>query len=204
MSWTNFFNRIVVINLPHRTDRLLNVTKQMDEYNIPFEIVDGQKSELGGAEGLKLSVEAIFEHQIQNNLENVLIFEDDVLFLENPNPVMDKVVKQLPPNYHILYLGCQPTCGFHYRHSANLLQLDGAFSTHAWAVSLQGAKEILAAGFYAPIDNCVVATVQKQQLCYATNPILATQAEGYSDIGNMNISWRPFIEQKFNQKLAEI
>lgn len=202
--WTDFFDRIVVINLPKRLDRLLEVTEEMEKYGIDFELVDGITSELGGAEGLRLTVEKIFKESIEKGHRNILIFEDDTLFLCDPTNTMELVVKELPENYDICYLSAQATCGFHYRQSASLLQLDGAFATHSWAVSLQAMKDILAIGMDAPIDNFLVRELQNRQRCYITYPILTTQREGYSNIGCAYISWRPFLEGRYDQKLAEM
>lgn len=204
MSWTSFFDRIVVINLPSRLDRLLEVTEEMEKYDIPFELVDGMTSELGGAEGLKLTVEKIFKESIEKGHKHILIFEDDVEFKENPNSFMGEVIKQLPENYDIVFLGCQCTKGMNYRFSANLLQLDGAFATHAAFYSLQGMKEIIAHGIEAPIDNFYVREIETLQRCYVTFPLLATQRSGVSSIGGQYIEWDLFITPRYYQKLAEM
>lgn len=206
MSWTNFFDKIYVINLPKRTDRLLEITEEMVKYGIEFDLIDGIQHEKG-AEGLRLTVENLLVDAIENGYKNILIFEDDCMFIEPKEVVddtMNRVVNELPENYHICYLSAQPTNGFHYRHSSSLLQLDSAFATHSWALSLQGMKEIISTGLYAPIDNCLVATIQTQQRCYITFPILTTQRPGISDIGGTFIDWNVFLVGRYNQKLAEM
>ena len=199
--WTDFFDKIYCINLPKRVDRLILFCEEMDKYNINFEIVNGIEHEKG-AEGLRQVVENIFNEAVEKNYENILIFEDDCYFLCDPNPIMEQAVKELPEYYHILYLGGQASDGFKRRHSATLLQLDKCFATHAWALSIQGIKEILAAGLKAPIDNSVVDTIQNQQRCFITYPLLSSQREGYSDICMNDINWNPFIIDRYNQKLA--
>jgi GR25 family glycosyltransferase involved in LPS biosynthesis len=206
MSWTNFFTKIFVINLPERTDRLLEVAEELYKWKIPYELVNAIKHE-SGAEGLRMTVEKIFREAIANEWESVLIFEDDAMFVDscgNPNDTMNEVVKQLPLNWDILYLGAQCTTGFKLRKSANLLLVENAFATHAWAISLHGMKEILMAGLEAPIDNCIVAKIQSHGTTYITYPLLATQRPGMSDIGNTYINWQPFIENRYYQKLGEL
>jgi GR25 family glycosyltransferase involved in LPS biosynthesis len=137
MSWTNFFTKIFVINLPERTDRLLEVAEELYKWEIPYELVNAIRHE-SGAEGLRMTVEKIFREAIANEWESVLIFEDDAMFVDscgNPNDTMNEVVKQLPLNWDILYLGAQCTTGFKLRKSANLLLVENAFATHAWAIS---------------------------------------------------------------------
>ena len=82
--------------------------------------------------------------------------------------------------------------------------LRGAFASHGAAYSLQGMKEILAAGLKAPIDNFYVTDIEIMNNCYAVRPLLASQRCGFSDIGGTNIDWNPFIVDRFNQKLQEI
>jgi GR25 family glycosyltransferase involved in LPS biosynthesis len=176
----------------------------MDKYGIDFELVDGMTSEIGGAEGLRLTVEKIFKESIEKKHSHILVFEDDVVFNENPNSFMGEVIKQLPDNYWITYLGAQCTRGFKRRYSANLLQLDGAFATHAWMISLQGMKEIIGLGLEAPIDNFIVDKIQPAQNCYITFPLLATQRAGISSIGGQFIEWDFFITPRYYQKLAEM
>lgn len=206
MAWIDFFTKIFVINLPERTDRLLDIAGELDKWDIPYELVNAIKHEKG-AEGLRLTVQGIFEKAVENKWDSVLIFEDDAMFVEscgNPNETMEKVVKQLPEAWHILLLGAQVTGGFRARTSPNLLRVEKAFATHAWALSLQGMKEILIQGLYAPIDNCIVEKIQPMQQTYITYPLLCTQKEGMSDIGGQFIDWRPFIENRYYQKLGEI
>lgn len=203
--WTNFFDKILVINLPSRTDRLLQIAEELYKWGIPYELVNATPHE-DGAEGLRITVEKIFRDAIAKNLSSVLIFEDDAMFVEscgNPNETMEQVVKQLPPTWQLLYLGAQCTNGFKAKPSNNLLLLDMAFATHAWAISLDGMKEILAAGLEAPIDNSIVKTIQPKGNTYITYPLLCTQRPGYSDIGRTEINWQPFIEQRYYQKFSE-
>jgi GR25 family glycosyltransferase involved in LPS biosynthesis len=191
--------------LPSRTDRLLQIAEELYKWGIPYELVNATPHE-DGAEGLRITVEKIFRDAIAANLKSVLIFEDDAMFVDscgNPNDTMEQVVKQLPPTWQLLYLGAQCTNGFKAKPSNNLLLLDMAFATHAWAISLDGMREILAAGLEAPIDNSVVKTVQPKGNTYITYPLLCTQRPGYSDIGRTEINWQPFIEQRYYQKFSE-
>lgn len=206
MSWTDFFTKIFVINLPERTDRLLDIAEQLYKWNIPYELVNAVKHE-NGAEGLRITVESIFREAVKQEWESILIFEDDAIFVDsggNPNEVMEKVVEQLPKTWDILYLGAQCTTGFKMRVSPNLLLVENAYATHAWALSLHGIKEVLMSVLEAPIDNSVVNKIQPQGNTYITYPLLCSQRAGVSDIGNTYIDWNPFIEHRYYQKIAEL
>lgn len=199
--WTDFFDEIVCINILSRTDRLFEVTEELCKYSIPFQRVSGIEKE-NGADGLKETLELILKDAVDRKLSSILIFEDDVLFKTDPNPVMEQAVKELPHDWHILFLGGQAAAGFHYRHSSSLFQLDTCYATHAFAISNQGMKEVLSHGLYAPIDNCMVDTIQKLQKCYITYPLLATQRAGFSSIGQAWIDWDIFISKKYNDAIS--
>jgi GR25 family glycosyltransferase involved in LPS biosynthesis len=201
--WTEYFDEVVVLNLDKRVDRLLETAEELEKYNIPYKRIAAIEHE-NGAEGLKITLENILKDAVERKLSNILIFEDDVLFKENPTHTMEQVIKQTPEGWHIIYLGGQVSAGFHYKHSPNLFQLDTCYATHAWAISLEGMKQILSYGLYAPIDNCLVDGVQKMQKCYITYPLLATQRAGMSNIGGQFIDWDRFITPKYNEKLSQL
>lgn len=204
MSWTSFFDKIVVINLPTRNDRLVATMGELDKHNIPFDLVEATSHE-NGAMGLQITMINLFKDCIEKGYKNILVFEDDVEFLnEDVNGTMDKVVEQLPDNYHIIYLGCQPTHGYPRFYSDNLLPVTGAFATHACGYSLSAMKSLVALDMQPPIDNFIVRVLQPEGKCYQTYPFLATQREGFSDIGKAEISWKPFLEVRHKQKIAEM
>jgi len=204
MSWTNYFDKIYVFNLRKRIDRLLDITEELEQFDIPFNLVTSIEDD-NGAEGLRLTLENILKESIELGHEAILIFEDDCKFVVDKltlDNTMEGAIKQLPEYWQILYLGGQCVEGFDRRQDANLLQVQKCYSTHAWAISLQGMKEILSLGLYAPIDNCLTDKIQKLQKTYITYPFLATQREGYSDIAKNDINWQPFLEPRYKQKLA--
>jgi len=203
-KWTEFFDCIYLVNLTKRVDRLLEATEQLEKYNIPFKRVSAIEKD-NGAEGLRDTMLLIFNEAIEQKYENILVFEDDVLFLdEDVNGVMDKVVEQLPKDYRLLFLGAQYSNGFTHFQSPNLLPVTKAFATHATCYSVLAIKEILSLGMHYPIDNWMVTDIQTRGRCYGTYPLLATQRAGYSDIAKNDISWRAFIDGRYMQKIAEL
>lgn len=204
--WRNFVDKIYVVNLLKRTDRLLQITEDFEKYEIPFERFQAIENDRG-AEGLRDTMKLLFESCVEKGYRNVLVFEDDADFVIEKfwfHDTMDKVAIQLPDNYHICFLGCQLTVTPSHFHSPNLISAQKMFSTHAAIYSLQGMKEILSRDFDFPIDNYYVAEIQPMGHCYCTYPLLCSQREGYSDIGHNFISWKPFIEHRFEQKVSEI
>jgi len=203
-KWTEFFDCIYLINLAKRTDRLLEAAEQLEKFDIPYKRVCAIERD-NGAEGLRDTMIQIFTEALEQGYKNILVFEDDVLFLEEDlNYIMDKVVVQLPEDYRILLLGAQYSNGFTHFHSPNLLPVIGAFATHAAGYSALAMREIVDLNLGFPIDNWMVNEIQPRGGTYGTYPLLATQREGYSDIGKNEISWRPFIDGRYTQKIHEL
>lgn len=207
LTWTNFFQKVYLVNLSHRVDRLLASTELLEQYQIPYTRVSAIHDKEQGARGLRDTMLLIFKEAQENNYDNILVLEDDISFvLEKPlvDDVMNSAVEQLPPNYYLLYLGGQPTAGFKGFYSNNLLPANQFFATHAVAYSKRGIKEIMSREMGYPIDNWMVTNIQTQGYCYCTNPMLASQRPDVSDIGGQFIDWRPFMDTRFNQKLNEL
>lgn len=206
MNWKDFIDKIYLVNLADREDRLLESAKLLSDYDIPYDVFPAIK-DTQGARGLRDTMLAIFDEALTKNYENILVFEDDVKLIEDKitfHDTLDKAVKQLPENYHLFYLGGQPTVGYSHWHSPNLLPALKYFATQSVVYSKQGIKEIIANDFDFPIDNFLVDKIQIYGRCYAVHPILCSQRAGFSDIGGTQMDWGPFIEPRHNQKVAEI
>ena len=204
--WKKFFSQIYLLNLEKRVDRLLKCCEIFEQYNIPYKRISAIEKE-NGAEGLKDTMMIVFEDAIKNNYQNILVFEDDVKFVESVelfNETMNKVIEQIPSNYHTCFLGCQATAGFPNWYSTNLLPLNKGFATHSVMYSLQGINEIMVRGMGYPIDNWMVDEIQTLGHSYCVFPLLCTQYEGDSDIGKTWINWDVFITQRYNQKINEL
>jgi GR25 family glycosyltransferase involved in LPS biosynthesis len=204
MGWTKFFDRIVLINLPTRNDRLVKSLNELDAYKIPFELFEAIKLE-NGAEGLRDTMLKLFKECIDNNVQNLLVFEDDIDIIDpSINEVMNEVIKQLPSNYDLLYLGVQPSKGFTNFYSKNLLPIYGGYGTHAVGYSLNAMKFCVYCSMGYPIDNWMVDELQIRGNSYCTYPMLCSQKEDVSDIGGLWISWKPFLEKKYNQEVNKL
>lgn len=205
MNWISKIDEIVVLNLPEREDRLIQFTAMMEEYKIPFRRIEAIKKD-NGAEGLRDSMVKLFTEALSKRHKNILVFEDDCLFVEEVetfHDTMNKAIDNLPELWVMCFLGCQVTGKFIHRHHPNILSASKVFSTHAVLYSERGMKECLSQGFSYPIDNYYVDKIEPLRASYVVWPLLATQREGYSDICKNDISWIPFINGSYNQKYAE-
>lgn len=203
--WINFFSKIYLVNLAKRRDRLFETAEHLEEYGIPFSLFTAIEKP-DGAEGLRDTMNLIFDEAIANNYPNILVLEDDCEFVKEKywvDETMNNVIEQLPENYLLCFLGCQITGDINGYHSPNLISANKVFSTHAVMYSLQGIKEIISHGFGYPIDNYYVDKIEPMRRNYCVYPLLASQRAGVSDIGRSFIDWNPFIISRYEQRVIE-
>lgn len=199
--WTKYFNRIFVINLPENPDRLARCQTIMRVQGIKFEVFRGIKRE-DGAQGILETYLKIWEQA--RDLDRILIFEDDVKFLINPNLVMDRCVSQLKKiDWDLFYMGPNTHQPFTEFKTPNLLPLTEGYGLHATAFSRAGIKKILELGMTKPVDVSLAAKIQTLGNCYACYPLIATQENGYSDIQKKEMD-QGYIEQRFYQHVKHL
>jgi GR25 family glycosyltransferase involved in LPS biosynthesis len=103
MRINEYFDKVVVINLDKRTDRLEKISKQLDELGIVFE----RFSAIDGT-GKDPITAGTMSHQkvLEANPETkMLILEDDALFVDDFNEKFSEVIQHLPSTTDIFYLG---------------------------------------------------------------------------------------------------
>lgn len=206
MSWKAFIDKVYVVNLQKREDRLLETAKLLEDYEIPYTVFPAIEDREQGARGLRDTMLLIFKDALENNYDNVLVFEDDVDILVSKIEFYDtlnNVVGQIPENYIMCFLGCQITGSVTHFVGSNVLAAQKMFATHAVIYSSQGMKEIIANNFDYPIDNYYVEHIEPMARSFCVFPLLCSQVAGFSDIGGNEISWKPFIEGRYHQKIAE-
>ena len=105
MKINEFFDKVVVVNLDRRTDRMEKLVPQLKELGIKYErfsAVDAKQLNIDPiVAGLKSHLQVI-----KSNLgKKVLVLEDDAYFVEGFNEKFDKVIQTLPEDWDIFYLG---------------------------------------------------------------------------------------------------
>lgn len=204
--WTDSIDKIFLINLAKRTDRLLQSIEQLNKFNIKYERVEAIEMK-DGAEGLRLTMLGIFEKAIENNWQNILVFEDDMDILEPDfNEIMDQIVQQFPPGFDMILLGgqlCKLPEGFYWTH---LLKVKGAYATHAVIYSLSCIKEIMRLGMESPIDNWLVSHLQVRNLTFMAFPMLISQIVSKSDIYSdcESMDWKEHLEIKYYKRIEQM
>jgi GR25 family glycosyltransferase involved in LPS biosynthesis len=105
MKVNDYFDKVIVINLDRRTDRMEKLAPQLEKLDIQykrFSAVDGKKLDLDPiVAGLRSHLQVM--KQIAG--QKVLILEDDAQFVEDFNEKFEKVMQTLPEDWDIFYLG---------------------------------------------------------------------------------------------------
>lgn len=199
----DYFEKIFLINLDKRTDRWESAQKELDKVGIldrtkRFSAIEDTTN---GAIGCAGSHITIIKTAKLGGWKTVLILEDDVCFLDNTLEVLDKVVKDLKryDYWEMLYLGLNPLRKMS-SISPNLLKVNGAYTTHAYAVSSRFYETILAKPV-VPIDVHYSRLHVRHKNIFAVNPMIASQSNSHSDIENAILNNGPHIESRFKQFL---
>ena len=132
----------------------------------------------GGYKGFNMSV-----HGALKDESELLLLEDDCLFTGTINDLL-AAKAQLPNDWDLLYLGANIKAPMN-RYSERLNYLTDAWTSHAILYSNKGAdwcfKNFDPKGELI-YDEWLRAVVQKMLKVFITNPMLALQAPGFSDI----------------------
>ena len=180
-KFNEVFEKVVVINLARRGDRLANITKQLNAHKIEFErfeAIDGQELGITGFAACAMSHRAVIEKY--KDCQNLFIFEDDAELKPNFAFLWDKFIVNLPDDWQMIYLGCNRIESNPIADGvAELLQ---GLSTHAY-----GAKQAI-------FDNLIQLSQANQPIdlsymqmqvsvpTYMAFPTMVGQMPGFSNI----------------------
>lgn len=195
------FDRVVLINLKRRPDRLEAFRARQKEagWELPeptvFEAVDGSKVGVptyfqsgGGAWGCCRSHVRVCEQAVMDGVESLLVFEDDVTWKADEGgrsawEQLRRFMAAVPADWEQLMLGGQHLQPALPTPAPGVVRCTNCQRTHAYAVRGKAIKDLL--GLWYPanrhIDH-VMGPWQKDRKVYAPERFVFGQAEGKSDI----------------------
>jgi len=215
----DFFDKIYVINLRRRPDRLEHITKEFNKIKTEFtlvEAVDGSairtNTTVGngwnykGVTGCAYSHKKVFLDALKNNFKKILVVEDDNVFSENFNKDFNFFYKQVPKNWDMLYFG-----GNHQVKNksinVNVEKISHTLTTNCYGIDTQHLPFLLShlpektEKLKYPID-ILLTSLQQKHNSYALKPKICWQLEDFSDIENKKQPI-PFLKT-FNEKASVI
>lgn len=190
-----------VVNLDERPDRMITFKDNV----FPFEVerVSAIKHPVGST-GCTLTHFGIFERQKEFPF---VIFEDDCKMVQ-PWGLVEKAMSQLPPDWDALWLGATLDAPLK-RYSENTFRLKRGYCTHAIIYNSQRMVDYILSNFSTSagrkiIDVFYYEDVQDKFNCFITYPMVALQAEGWSDVMQRvprddEYQWRLDCYNKFTQ-----
>jgi GR25 family glycosyltransferase involved in LPS biosynthesis len=150
-TWiSEYVDKIFLINLEHRKDRLKESIHELDRVGIVNDMTIFPAVEHSlGIIGCTLSHYELVKHAKNKGYKNILIFEDDIEFHDDVSIFKNTIqsafdtIKEKKLDPHMLYLGGNAThthpghdntIPYHEQVSDHLYQLGGCKTTHAYII----------------------------------------------------------------------
>lgn len=190
MSVFNYFDRITIINLPHRTDRRREMDKELQtlglandprvSYFAAIRPQDKGRFTSIGARGVYESQKQILREAAAAN-QSLLILEDDCEFVNGAQ------FYELPESWEIFY-------GGHYASQPDNLENSDIIGAHLMGFSRLGVKamseyleQLECDGIHPPIDAAYIwfRRAHPNVETHFAVPPLAGQRSSRSDIANL-------------------
>jgi GR25 family glycosyltransferase involved in LPS biosynthesis len=208
----DFFDEIYCINLDERTDRWVKVQKEFQKVGIldRVERFSAVKKD-DGRVGIIKSNLGVVKKAKKNKAKNVLVFEDDVVFLNESLENLKKATTQLIEkeyDWELFYLGANTHQKLH-QVEPNLIRLKNAFAVHAMCyhekIYDKFIKYASAVGnniinHVQILDVWLAAVIQSNNKSYMVNPLIATQGNDYSDIEKCEVN-QGYIVERFKKNI---
>lgn len=204
MTLDNISNKIYVLNLKTRTDRREHIVNQLQKINcnnyIIIDAIDGKELVnttrlTNGMLGLNHTYLKIYDEWVKESPDNIIIIEDDCVFLDNFNEELLNYMSNIPSDWEMLYFG-----GNHNYHVGSqtekindyCIKLNNTYTAHCVVLKNYVFEEFIKNIRSMEIENDVyMATLQKKYNAYSTSKKITTQLPNFSDIENrlVDYSW---------------
>lgn len=202
MRWTSWLDQIFIVSLQKRIERRNKIRGAFAGYEIPCRIWNAVERE-NGAQGLKETMKYLFQFCIMHEMERVGVFEDDSIFIENPEKI-DTCVDELPEGWQLFYPGLTLLVPPE-KYSNNLYKVRAAYATHSVFYSLEAMKMLVLAieSNDDPFDKILQKFIQPFGKSYCSTTLLTTQDTVPSDIykpTDADLDKNPLVASLYNKE----
>jgi glycosyl transferase, family 25 len=193
-----YFDKIYCVNLDKRKDRWEQVQKEFKKHNLNverFSAIEGNPDNIptkivSGHVGCVLSHYNIIKKAEEENLEQILILEDDVVFDENLQEKFKMFITQTPKDWDMLYFGGNHNHEPLKKISENVYKVHNTYTTHAYAIRKSVFPVVLK--MFPKLSHEVdvmYSVLQRSFECFVFRPHIAWQRDGYSDILEREVNY---------------
>jgi GR25 family glycosyltransferase involved in LPS biosynthesis len=199
------FDKIYLINLDSRPDRLELANKELERAGIleRTERFPAIALPRDPARGNHLSHASCIRKARNFGANNCLILEDDVEWLIDP---LELKRVTFPKNWDLVYLGINMDAYSATQVDYHLAKLSGGFSTHAYAINKSLFDCLIELNEdITTIHNDVRMSYEiiPNYNSYVTIPLLAGQRKSYSDIMKKEMDSNSVFQERFSSHLIK-
>ena len=195
MKLNDYFSKIYCINMDKSVDRWKSCVEQFENFGLDVERFSGievnhsKNGLLPGEIGVMKTNYEIIKLSKELGLDNVLILEDDFLFVDDFNDKFDSYINQIPDNWDFLYFGGN--------HEQNLIKIDENVSkmTYSFALHTHAVKNTMYDKILNTLPNekkpvdVYYAEMMSYSNAYVFRPHISFQREGFSNIQNRYVNY---------------
>lgn len=194
------FDRVYLINLKRRTDRIARFKALQVEHGwhlpepVIFEAIEGDRvgvpayfSQGGGAWGCLRSHVTCLERCVMDEVGSVLMLEDDLVWHSDAWERLDKFMKTVPSDWDQLMLGGQMIGSQGPEVVEGVVKVRNCQRTHAYVIRGKAMKSLLNTWYTCGVHiDWKMGEWQKGWNVYAPSEFVFGQGAGKSDISGRN------------------
>ena len=192
MSFSDYFDKALCINLDRRPDRWEQSLKEFNKIGLTdvkrIVGVDGDTiptvADLKpGANGCRASHAKAFANAKVNKYKSFLLLEDDIEFNDGLNEMFDFMSPRIPDDWDMIYMCANPATGSRLQVSDNVYRLYGGYSAHCVIFRDTVYEDAINGLLFNYVQSDLTyAALQNKYNAYLLYPHLAYQRTDYSDI----------------------
>lgn len=189
MQLNDIFDRIVLINLDRRPDRLAEFEEQAQRVGLTYERysafdAEGKTDQYGrplrGIVACTQSHYRVIDKALNDGVERLFVFEDDANFVDNFNEEFEKTWAQMPNDWEIFYGGLW--LHSFSKHSERLVKPSYSYSAHAYGIDRKGMEAVHRHLQGKQVIDLELSILNGRMKAYCAKPALVYQRPSYSDL----------------------